>query len=128
MKKIITISMAVVFALAFGFTFAGSSMAMDRWDNGITVFAAGSVPTEEPIFSRGSGLESGIVLSRAEDLTLANGVTLFAAGPISTEPNYEGGLAPMYSAEGSAAGGYEEPAMDPRNGVTIFDEHAVDAD
>lgn len=127
MKKIITISTAVVFALALGLVYAGSSMAMSSGENGITIFAAGSVSTGAVIPDRGEPI-LGEKLSHPEELALDNGVTLFAAGAIKTEePNYERGV--MSSVEGSAAGGYEDsaPALDLRNGVTIFDTAPVEA-
>src|SRR5512135_130492 len=125
MKKIITISTVVVFALALGLVYAGSSMAMSGWDNGITIFAAGSVSTGAQLPDRGEPA-LGERLTHPVEVALDNGVTLFAAGPISTGENYK--VEEMSGYEGIAAGGYEEsaPALDVRNGITIFDSAPVD--
>ncbi len=108
MKKIITISMAIAFALALGVFYTTDSMALD---NGITVFSA------EPVSA----------LSHIDELAADNGITLFALGAVKTGLDYKGEVAAIRWEEGSAAGGYV-PGMDLGNGVTIFDSHAVEAD
>jgi hypothetical protein len=112
MKKIITITMAVVFALALGLVYAGGSSAADRsWDNGITVLDAAPMSP----------------LAHIDASVLDNGITIFALSAVGTGVNYKGESLERFEYEGSAAGGLE-PRMDLGNGVTIFDEHAVKAD
>ena len=108
MKKITTIMMAVVFALALGMVYTADSIAMD---NGITVFSS------EPVSS----------LTHIDELAMDNGITLFALNSVKTGLDYKGEAVEIRWEEGSAAGGYE-PGMDLDNGVTIFDSHAVEAD
>jgi len=127
MKKIITISMALVFAFAIGIAYAGDILpAPGTWDNGITMFAPGYVTTG-PVFSRVMPGE-GESLSHIDSLALDNGITLSSLGSIDTESIYKAAGLESSVAEGSAAGGYAEgPGMDLRNGVTVFSDSPVDA-
>jgi len=128
MKKIITISTAIVFVFAFGLAYAGDSMpAPGSVDNGITMFSGGFVTTS-PHFQRVDPLSSGEPLSRIEALDLDNGITLYAAGPVDTEGIYKGEELEGWSAEGSAAGAYAEGSgMELGNGVTAFSTSPIDA-
>ncbi len=134
MKKIMTVTMAVVFALTFGvaYAFADEYMTMSSdmsksWDNGITIFAEGPVSTG--ISYRGGTGDLGMSEISAPleaSLALDNGVTLFNSHPVSTGEVYkikEG----VVSAEGAAAGGIAEegPGLKLSNGITVFESGPV---
>lgn len=95
MKKILSIVMVAVVALAIGFTLAE---AKDWSGNGITYFDKDS----------GSKIEA-----RSLDLVVANGITVIEPAPMT-----------HVDASGSAAGGLreEKPSMDLYNGITVFKE------
>jgi hypothetical protein len=122
MKKIMMISMAIVFALGIGVAYAGDMYGdMSKVDNGITIFSAGPVSTGTNFRTAVIGWDNSSKLVHPEELALDNGVTLFEAKAVSTGIEYRKGKV-MASEEGMAAGGYEGEAapLDLRNGITIF--------
>jgi hypothetical protein len=131
MKKILTISTVIVLALTLGVAYAYAydttmSSDMSKWDNGITIFAVGSVSDGRDI-PRGAEFAGESNLARAEALGLDNGVTLFASKPVDTEVLYKG-TEVFSSEECMAAGGYEGDAtLDLHNGITAFDRGPIDA-
>ncbi len=123
MKKIMIVSVAIVFALTLGVAYAGD-MDMSKWDNGITIISAGPVSTGISFFRSDSEYTSA-ALSHP-DLVLDNGVTLVASSPISTGVNYKGGEV-ISGEEGMAAGGYAGEDAVLHNGITDFDRGPVEA-
>ncbi len=121
MKKIMMVSMAIVFALGLGVAYAGDMYGdMSKVDNGITIFSAGPVSTGIE-FRNGVDWASSAKLEHPEGLALENGVTLFAASPVSTGIEYRNSEV-ISGEEGMAAGGYEGEAapLDLHNGITLF--------
>ncbi len=119
MKKIMMVSVAIVFALGLGVAYAGDMYGdMSKVDNGITIFSAGPVSTG---IEFRTGVASASKLEHPEGLALENGVTLFAANPVSTGVEYKNSEV-ISGAEGMAAGGYEGEAapLDLHNGITLF--------
>ena len=92
MKKLLTIMMVAVVALALGFTLAE---AKDLSGNGITYFDKDS----------GSKIAAGSL-----DFVVANGITVTEPAPM------------IHEESSSAAGGLreEKPEMDLYNGITVF--------
>ncbi len=129
MKKIMMVSMAIVFALTLGVAYADDmSRDMSKVDNGITIFSKSAVNTEDINFWPGVEYASEAALSNREDLALDNGITLFASSPVDTEVLSRGGVV-ISGEEGMAAGGYEEEAapLDLHNGITLFDRGPIEA-
>jgi hypothetical protein len=127
MKKIMVVSIAIVFALTLGVAYADDmSKDTSKADNGITIFSKSAVGTEDINF-RPVEYASEARLAHPE-LALDNGVTLFASTPVDTEVLYKGGEV-IKGEEGMAAGGYEEeaPALDLHNGITSFDRGPIEA-
>jgi hypothetical protein len=122
MKKIMIISMAIVFALGIGVAYAGDMYGdMSKVDNGITIFSASPVSTGTNFRTAVIEWSNASKLVHPEELALGNGATLFEASAVSTGIEYRKGKV-MSSEEGMAAGGYEgEPAaLELHNGITIF--------
>ncbi len=129
MKKIMMVSMAIVFALTLGVAYAGDmSKDLGKVDNGITIFSKSPVNTEDINFWPGVEYSSEAALSNRENLALDNGITLFASSPVDTEVLAKGGVVAS-GEEGMAAGGYEQeaPALDLHNGITLFDRGPIEA-
>jgi hypothetical protein len=129
MKKIITISMAIVFVFAFGLAYAGESMPLD---NGITMFSTGYVTTGANFHRVDAAsyapLSPREPVSGIEALAPDNGITVFAAGSVCSEDICKGEALEGWSSEGSAAGGYAEGSgMELGNGVTAFSNGPIDA-
>jgi len=106
MKKLITITFAVAFAIVLGVAFSTASSAMDKWENGITVFE-----------------DSGSALGHIDAAAVDNGVTIFALGSVSTGRYYKEKASPMDELEGSAAGSLRDDRpsrLDLGNGITVF--------
>jgi hypothetical protein len=131
MKKILTISMAIMFALTLGIAYAGDmSMSNDisRWNNGVTIFASGPVTTGTNFRTGSLNLISKLQLSYPKEFAFDNGVTLVSNGPVSTGVNYKSSGKEISSEEGMATGGYsgeEAPGPSLYNGVTVFDGGAI---
>ena len=110
-------------------TVAGSAFAREMEmkaevsHNGITVFEAITIYDSGPLALSSRAHEPG------PGLALDNDVTLFAAGPVSTDVNYKTAPVTSKAAEGMAAGGLQEerPGMELHNGITIFNNAAVEA-
>jgi len=107
MKKIITITMAAVLALALGLVYTNDSSAMDRsWDNGITVFDAAPMSP----------------LAHIDASDVGNGITIFALSAVKTGVDYKGEAVKSSEYEGSAAGSLRErpDRLELGNGITVF--------
>jgi hypothetical protein len=140
MKKIMLLTVMMVFALAVGSAYADESAtwALTQSGNGITVFGAGPAEFDNLPLAAGemsSSYEEGSAAGgwREEEEALVvtepyNGITIFIAGPVDFETTL--GTVVMIGAyeEGSAAGGLheEEAALAPENGITIFSDRPVD--
>ncbi len=125
MKKIMIVSVAIVFALTLGVAYAGDmSSDMSKWDNGITIFSTSPVSTGTNFREAVKyDIEAGLA---HPELALDNGVTLVASSPISTGVNYKGGEV-ISGEEGMAAGGYAGEDAVLHNGITDFDRGPVEA-
>ncbi len=128
MKKIMMVSMAIVFALTLGVAYADDmSKDMGKVDNGITIFWTSSVSTGKDIVRGSDEYASEGALANRDELALDNGITLFASSPVDTEVLSRGGGV-ISGEEGMAAGGYEEAApLDLHNGITLFDKGPIEA-
>ena len=122
MKKIMVVSIAIVFALTLGVAYAGD-MDMSKWDNGITIFSTSPVSTGTNFRE---AVKYDIAALASPELALDNGVTLVASSPISTGVNYKGGVL-VSGEEGMAAGGYAGEEVELHNGITSFDRGPVEA-
>jgi len=124
MKKILIILGVAVVVMTAGIAIANEmAMKADVPHNGITVFEAITIYDSGPLALSSRAHEPG------PGLALDNDVTLFAAGPVSTDVNYKTAPVTSKAAEGMAAGGLQEerPGMELHNGITIFNNAAVEA-
>lgn len=136
MKKIMTITVALLLALSFGAVYAMDNLTRStdissEVYNGITHFAtgpaildAGPVGLLEERFEMGyaaGGMESR-EYAESSDLGPGNGITAFVMGSALYDVGPVGLLEPRL--EGEAAGGWisTESIADFHNGVTVFVE------